>query len=217
MLRLAFPILLALGGALAQPLADKILEGDLTTLMQEALAPYDPSTVPAITNLNIVTDHGSFLFNATNVVVAGFGLVEVTSFVPPVPLLSKHVSMSLRVPLLEALTQDYSLIGDHVGTPIDAAGTGQLKFTNFDLKVDFKADSYSLDPMSVCVQPGSFSIDLGVESIESNLEGAGEINDDINAEGPALLEGVEAQINANSDAIEQLVNGALCVQLKYRN
>lgn len=51
---------------------------------------------------------------------------------------------------------------------------------------------------------------------QSNLEGAGEINDDINMDGPALLEGVEAQINAKSDDIEQLVNGALCVQLKYR-
>nr|XP_027209752.1 uncharacterized protein LOC113803197 [Penaeus vannamei] len=215
MLRLA-SFLLTLGIALAQPL-DKILEGDLTALLQEALAPYAPATVPAITNLNIVTDHSSFLFNATNVEVAGFGLVEVTSFVPPVPLLSKHVSMSLRVPLLTALTQDYSLTGVHDGTPTEAAGTGQLKFTNFDLKVDFKADSYSLDPMSVCMQPGSFSIDLGVESIESNLEGAGEVNDDINTEGPALLEGVEAQINARSDDIEQLVNGALCVQLEYRD
>lgn len=47
----------------------------------------------------------------------------------------------------------------------------RLKFTNFDLKVDFKADSYSLDPMSVCMQPGSFSIDLGVESIEVRGKG----------------------------------------------
>lgn len=62
----------------------------------------------------------------------------------------------------------------------------RLKFTNFDLKVDFKADSYSLDPMSVCMQPGSFSIDLGVESIEVRGKGgwAGRGGEEEEGDGP---------------------------------
>lgn len=49
--------------------------------------------------------------------------------------------------------------------------TFSLKLTNFEMKLDFKADSYSLDPMSVCMQAGSFSIDLAVENIEVRADG----------------------------------------------
>ncbi|MHC3869039.1 hypothetical protein ACXONR_09585, partial [Streptococcus thermophilus] len=74
----------------------------------------------------------------------------------------------------------------------------------------FKTDSYSLSPVSACIQPGSLTVQLSADKILANFEGADEINKDINENADALLEQIEAQINALAPEIEASINALLC-------
>ncbi|XP_071541561.1 uncharacterized protein [Panulirus ornatus] len=202
-----------LGAALlvaAHP-AERILEHDLTVILQEALAPYDPTVIDAVSDLNVVTDHSSFTFNANSVETSGFSKLEVTNFVPPIPYVSHSVAMTLSIPRLAFHTLDYTLVGTHNGQAVTHAGAGDVTMNVFGVQVKFKTESFSLDPISVCVEHGTLTMDLSVDTIDAALEGADEINSDIIADGPALLEGVEQTLNANADNIVNQINNALCV------
>nr|XP_045592185.1 uncharacterized protein LOC123754072 isoform X2 [Procambarus clarkii] len=188
----------------------RILEGELTTILQEALAPYDPLTIQSLTDVHVVTNDADVLYNAVNTAVTGLSQIVVNNFSPPIPLISKAVTIEATV-TIDAHSDDYSIAGTFQGADIAASGVSDLRLNGLDITIHFKADSYSLLPISLCVKEGSLSIKLSVVSVESALEGAGGINDEIEANGPAVLELIANKFNENSAEIETLINNALCV------
>ncbi|XP_069162046.1 uncharacterized protein [Procambarus clarkii] len=188
----------------------RILEPELTVILQDALAPYDPLTIESLTDLHVVTSDADVLYNAVNTAVTGLSEIVVNNFSPPIPLISKAVKIETTV-TIDAHSDDYSIAGTFQGADIAASGVSDLRFNGLDIIIHLKADSYTLLPFSLCVQEGSLSIELSVASIDSALEGAGGINDEIEANGPVVLELVANLFNENSAEIETILNNALCV------
>ncbi|KAK8729088.1 hypothetical protein OTU49_008622 [Cherax quadricarinatus] len=187
-----------------------VLEPELTALLQEYLTPLDPATIDALTDLHIVTDHSDLLFSGTDVVVSGFSNIVVTLFEPPIPLISKAVRLDTVIDVLSIHTDNYELTGTFNGADSLNSGKADLTLNEFGVNIFFRADSYSVEPLSLCIEQGSLTVELTVTSIISELEGADDINADIDANGPALLELVDKLLEENSDLLEEVLNNALC-------
>ncbi|KAG7172835.1 hypothetical protein Hamer_G022830 [Homarus americanus] len=204
---LRFTILLAtVLVASAHPSNVGIFEKELTEALQKFLGPRDPHIIANITGLHITTDHSSITFNAYDTEMSGFANVVVTFFEPPIPLITKIVKMNVMMDMVKFHTDDYSLSGTFNGEPTNSAGMGDMIFNKFGMNLVLKAESYKLEPVKLCVQEGSLTVDLTVESID----GADDINADIDANGPTLMEGVQVFVNENADVIVAVINGALC-------
>ncbi|XP_069166540.1 uncharacterized protein [Procambarus clarkii] len=187
-----------------------ILEDELTAALREFLAPYDPYTINNLTDVPVVTDHSDVLLNANVIPVTGFGEIVVTFFEPPIPLISNEVRIETTSDWTWH-TDDYTIVGTFNGGEVAYAGKADLFLEGFAINVDFTSDTYSLDPLSVCVDPGSLVIDLTVRSVDAEFEGADDINQDIDANPGLFVDMAEAYFNSISEEIEGIVNGLLCV------
>ncbi|XP_064079372.1 uncharacterized protein LOC135196450 isoform X2 [Macrobrachium nipponense] len=194
--------------AKASPAPVGLFENEITKALQKALKPLDPVVVPAITDLHITTDHSSILFSATDVNFSGLSSIACTKFTPPI--ITKRTAMALKFGDLVGKTSSYTMKGEFEAAPYDASGVGELSISGLRFSVDFKTASYSISPVSVCIQPGSLSGKISADKILANFEGADEINKDINENADALLEQIEAQINALAPTIEATINAVLC-------
>ncbi|XP_076052710.1 uncharacterized protein LOC143032136 isoform X2 [Oratosquilla oratoria] len=187
------------------------MESEMTTQLQAALRPFDPFTLSTEVALPIQGDQVDLIFYLTGLIASGFSETTISQFVPPIPQVSKRVTMTERTPRLDVVSDSYTLAGTLEGKPLNGSGKVFLLFHNLSQTVTFKADKFSLQPkLNICVEYGTFNIDLSVTSVSAEVEGQDEVTQYLKQHGPDLVEQIEAHVNENYAAIEQGINQQFC-------
>ncbi|XP_068231518.1 uncharacterized protein [Palaemon carinicauda] len=193
--------------ALAKP-QPNLFEDVITEELIKLWTPYDPHTFPTISNLKVDHDDTHLVFNFEEATFSGMSNVVCTHFAPPI--LTKAVTISLNHLKVDLHSTAYTVEGTLNGEPLSAAGAAELTANNLGGTVKFHADSYTLSPASLCIAPGTLTIDLVVESLVANFENAEALNQEIDARGPELVDILEADVMFYADDIVTALNNALC-------
>ncbi|XP_076052713.1 uncharacterized protein LOC143032139 [Oratosquilla oratoria] len=207
---LSLLLLLATTVVHAKPGSPRIWEDKLTQLLRKALSDFDPITIPKFDNVNIVNDHANFHVTATDILVTGASVAEVTKFNPPLPPVTNLATIDILIPRVTVTTNTYTMEGTHDGQHVEGSGEAYARIDGLTVYAHLEADSYGLVPLSMCVKPGSFYVDITVEKVEGAMEGLEDINGHLGTEIPGILEGLQDFFNSKSDDIEALVNKILC-------
>ncbi|XP_076052711.1 uncharacterized protein LOC143032137 [Oratosquilla oratoria] len=199
---------LAVSAAWAKP--SRVLEDELTLELQTAFEKYDPMTIDKVSGIHITTDHSDLNLDANRVIVSDFSKIEVTNFVPAIPGVSSKVHMSIKIPMIDIRTEDYTMQGTHSEGVVDGSGSAYMTFHGVTASLKFDTDSVTFVPLSMCVSRGSTVVILYNESIEGNFDGLDDLNSHISVEMVSIVAGFVDYVNANTNAIEDAVNNALC-------
>ncbi|CAL4143951.1 unnamed protein product [Meganyctiphanes norvegica] len=196
---------------------NRIMEDELTKILQEALAPNDPYFLPYTTTCYYTNSTSSIELNATNPIMSGFEDIVVTNFDPPIPLFSKQVSLTTVVSNLTLSTTNYSMVAvcNYTNEIHQAHGAAYLAFSNLKVVQKFKADEYSKDPVRICVKCGTLTIDISYDSVEGNFEDGGLMNSMISIFGEILKDMVLDKLAENQYVLEDSLNDALCNSQEY--
>ncbi|XP_068231524.1 uncharacterized protein [Palaemon carinicauda] len=193
--------------ALAKP-QPNIFEDVITEELIKFWTPYDPHTFPTISNLKVDHDDTHLVFNFEEATFSGMANVQCHHFEPPV--LTKEVTVVVNHLKVDLHSTAYTVEGTLNGEPLSAAGAAELTAHNLGGTFKFDADSYSLEPVSLCVAPGTLTIDLVVESLIANFENAEALNHEIDTRGPELVDILEADFMFYADEIVAFLNSKLC-------
>ncbi|XP_076052712.1 uncharacterized protein LOC143032138 [Oratosquilla oratoria] len=201
-------VTLAVSAAWAKP--GRIFEDMATSQLQDFLRPFDPFTVSEISDAHIATDHTDVMLSATDVVLTGLSLIEVTELQLALPGLSKKVKVAVKIPELDVRTDNFHINGVHDYNFIDGSGSGYVTFRGVTGGVSFDTDKVGLSPIKLCISPGSMVFSLENTSIEGHLDGLDLLNAHISDEVAHVVADFLDKLNAETEMIEDLMNVFFC-------
>lgn len=188
----------------------RLFEGELTALLREFLTPLDPALIEQ-TSMPISVANTDLHLVVEDVECTGFSVVDVTVFNPPLPLLSNQVKLAMVMKSVKLDATSYNLTGVFLGSPVAESGTVWLSLQNLNIEMTFDADEFSTDPQVViCVKRGTFHISLTVAAVTGEFQGMPQVNTHMDLVGPIIIEQIQANINKNSDAMEDKLNAIFC-------